>query len=465
MKKVFLVYPPSKIMNREERCQQPLDDLFIIPPLPPMDLMYLSSIAKNNSCEVMLKDYSLKAQTYKDFEDDLKEFKPDIVLVNVTTPTLESDVETLRIAKVVNPNILTIAKGAHFHFMPQEVLETHDFIDIAICSEAEITFDEILKNKKLEDIQGIAFRRGFEIIQTQRRPFNENLDELPYPDRDIIDNSLYSRPDTGEKQTIIKVSRGCPYHCFFCLATPINGRIVRHRSPKNIVGEIRLCVEKYGIKNFVFWSDIFNLDNNWVKELCNEIISSGLKITFSTNTRADTVDFDTVKLMKKAGCTLVSMGIESGSQEMLDKMGKKITLSQVEKSVKLFKKLGIAIYAYYVIGLPWETKSTLEETLLFAKKLNTDFVSFYTATPLLGTDFYSYIENNYLGVLNYSKPYYYPCVNTHNLTCDEVFEYHKKMVRSYYLRFSYVIEILFKIRSLKQFVNYSRVALKIFKRR
>ena len=108
-KKIYLIYPPSPVMNREERCQQPLDDLFIIPPLPPMDLMYLSSIAKNNSCEVMLKDYSLKAQTYKDFEDDLKEFKPDIVLVNVTTPTLESDIETLRIVKVVNPNILTIA--------------------------------------------------------------------------------------------------------------------------------------------------------------------------------------------------------------------------------------------------------------------------------------------------------------------------------------------------------------------
>ena len=288
---------------------------------------------------------------------------------------------------------------------------------------------------------------------------------MPYPARDLIDNSLYIRPDNGKTQAVIKVSRGCPYHCFFCLATPLNGRIVRKRSPENIVGEIKECVEKYGIKNFIFWSDIFNLDKDWTRDLCNKIIESKLKITFSTNTRADSADIETIRLMKKAGCRLVSIGIESGSQEMLDKMGKKITLAQVRNTVNAFKKTGIQIYAYYVVGLPWETKETINETLGFAKSLNTEYVSFYTACALVGTRFYDYVENNSLGELNYDRPYYYPSVKTHNLSVDEVFELHKKLVKSYYLRPRYILKMIFNIRSFAQLKNYFKAGFTILLRK
>lgn len=465
-KKIYLIYPPSPLMNREERCQQPTDDLIVIPPLPPLDLMYLASIARQKGFEPTIKDYSLAKASLEDFKKDLNEIKPRYLVVNVATPTLESDLETLLEAKeLLGESVVTVAKGAHFSFLPLEVMQTHDFIDIALCGECELTFGEILEGKPLREIEGICYRQDYEIIQTRRRPFNENLDALPYPARDLIDNSLYIRPDNNKKQAVIKVSRGCPYHCFFCLATPLNGRIVRYRSAENILGEIKECVEKYGINNFIFWSDIFNLDKNKTRELCQKIIDSGLKITFSTNTRADSADVQTIKLMKKAGCRLVSMGIESGSQYMLDKMGKNITLNQVENTVKAFKKAGIQIYAYYVIGLPWETKDTINETLGFAKKLNCDYASFYTAAALVGTTFYEYVENNCLGVLNYSHPYYYPSVRTHSLTADEVFMYHKKLVREYYLRPRYILKMLLQIRSFVQLKNYIKAGLRILNRK
>lgn len=464
-KKIYLIYPPSPVMNREERCQQPTDDLIVIPPLAPLDLMYLASIAREKGYEPSIKDYSLSNSSLEDFRADIKKIKPRYIVVNVATPTLESDLETLKIAKEeLSDSITTIAKGAHFSFMAKEVMQTHDFIDIAMCGESELTFGEIINKMPLEEIKGVCYRQDFEIIQNQIRPFNENLDQLPYPARDLVDNSLYIRPDNNKKQAVIKVSRGCPYHCFFCLATPLNGRIVRHRSPKNILGEIRECVEKYNIDNFIFWSDIFNLDKKWTRELCNEIINSGLKITFSTNTRADSADLETIKLMKKAGCRLVSIGVESGSQYMLDKMGKKITLEQIQNTVKAFKKQGIQIYAYYVIGLPWESKETIEETLKFAKKLNTDYVSFYTAAALVGTTFYDYVENNCLGELNYTRPYYYPTVKTHHLSAQEVFDYHKKMVREYYLRPTYIAKMLLSIRSFTQLKNYVKAGLRVLKR-
>ena len=464
-KKIYLIYPPSPVMNREERCQQPTDDLIVIPPLAPLDLMYFASIARDVGFEPIIRDYSYPVSSYDDFTIDLKKITPKYILVNVATPTLENDLMSLRIAKeVFGDSITTIAKGAHFSFLAKQVLQSHDFIDIAICGEGELTLKEILQGSPLSEIKGICYRDDYEIVENQRRPFNENLDDLPYPARDLIDNSLYIRPDNNKKQAVIKVSRGCPYHCFFCLATPLNGRIVRKRSAENIIGEIRECVEKYGINNFIFWSDIFNLDKEWTRDLCRKIIESGLKITFSTNTRADSADMETIMLMKKPGCRLVSIGVESGSQYMLDKMGKKITLSQIVNTVKAFKKSGIQIYAYYVIGLPWETKETIKDTLNFAKKLNTDYVSFYTATALVGTTFYDYVENSSLGELDYSHPYYFPTVRTHELSSQEVFEYHKKMVREYYLRPLYILKMLLKIRSFAQLSNYIKAGLRVLKR-
>jgi len=477
-KKIFLIYPPSPVMNREDRCQQPTDDLIVIPPLPPSDLMYLASISREAGYEPKIKDYSLNKETVQDLLHDIKEFKPEYLLLNAATPTLKSDLSILDEVKKVNPTIVTIAKGAHFNMFSKKALEDFPALDIAIAGEAELTLKEILSGRPLSEILGVTYRspaRAFGdihganpgdssdsvIIENDKRPFNENLDELPYPARDLIDNNFYKRPDTGEVQAVIKVSRGCPFHCFFCLATPVSGAKVRYRSAENILGEIKECYEKYGIKNFIFWSDIFNLNKEWVHSLCNSIINSGLKITFSTNSRADTADIETVKLMKKAGCKLVSIGIESGSQFMLDKMGKKITLQNVKDTVSLFKKCGIKVYAYYVLGLPWESLETAKETIAFSKKLNTHFVSYYTATALCGTRFYDYVKEHNLGEINYDMPYFYPTVNTHYLTKEEVFNLHKYAVRSYYIRLPYILMMIASIRSFSEFVNYFKAGMRI----
>lgn len=462
---ILLIYSPSPIMNREDRCQQPTDDLIVIPPLPPSDLLYMASISREAGKKPIVRDYSLNHQTLSDFELDFKNIMPDYLVINVASTTLKSDLAVLDIAKRINPNVITIGKGAHFNLFDVKTLEEYKNLDIVIRKEPEFTLKEILEGKSYSDILGITYRNDGEILRNEDRPFIENLDDIPYPARDLIDNSIYTRPDTGEVQAVIKVSRGCPYHCFFCLATPVSGSKVRTRSPKNIVGEIKECYEKYNIKNFIFWSDLFNLDQNWVRDLCNEIIKSGLKITFSTNTRADSADIETAKLMKKAGCTLVSIGIESGSQELLDKMGKKITKKQIINTVKMFKKIGIKIYGYYVIGLPWESEDTFRETMDFAKKLNTEYVSFYTATALFGTKFYDYVKANNLGELNYDMPYYYPSVQTHYLSKDRVFELHKNALKEYYGRFSYMIMMLFKIRSFKEFFNYFKAGLRVLFRK
>ncbi len=448
-------------MNREDRCQQPVKELLTIPPLPPTDLMYLAAIAKNCGCICKIKDYSVNNESVEDFKQDLIEFKPDILVVNVATPTFESDLSVCKIAKSINQSVVTIAKGPYFLVENTSVLNSFPDLDLVISGECELTFKEIVQGKIYDDILGLTYRKSHQIVKNPVRPFCENLDELPFPARELVDMELYRRPDNNKKQAVIKVSRGCPFHCFFCLATPVSGRKVRMRSIDNIIAEIKECKEKYGITNFLFWSDIFDLDKNWTVSLCQRIIDEKLNIVWSSNTRADTADLELAKIMKKSGCGLVSIGIESGSQDMLDKMGKKITLEQVKNTVSAFRKVGIKVYGYFVLGLPWESVETANATIDFACKLDLNYANFYTATAFPGSRFWDYaIENNLFdGDDKYKSAYYYPSVKTHYLTKDEVFELHKKAVKRFYLRPSFIIKTVLSIKSLTEFLNYTKAGL------
>ena len=450
-------------MNREDRCQQPTKDLIVIPPLPPTDLMYLAAIAEQQGFDAKIKDYSQGG----DYENDLKEFKPDYLVINIATPTLEHDLEAVKKAKGLNPNIITIAKGAAFLTLAEKIISEHDELDFGILGEAEKTLEEILQEKQKSEILGIYYKENGEVKFTGNRPFIEDLDSLPFPARHLVDNNIYRRPDNNKVQATIKVERGCPFHCFFCLATPVSGAKVRRRSAENIVAEIRECVEKYNIRNFLFWADIFNLDKQWTIDLCQAIIDSGLKITWSANTRADTADLEMAKIMYKSGCRLVSIGVESGSQYMLEKMGKKITLDDVRKTVKIFKQAKIRIYNYFVIGLPWETEETIEETIKFAIELNSDFISFYTATPLPGSRFYDYAKEHNLfdKDTSFENAYFYPSVNTHHLTKDRVFELHKSAIKRFYLRPLYILKMLVRIRSFEEIKNYFIAGMNVLLRK
>lgn len=462
-KRIFFIYPPSPVLNREDRCQQPTKDLIVIPPLPPTDLMYLAAVSEKQGLDAKIADYSQGG----DYEADLVKFKPDYLVVNIATPTLEHDLEAIKKAKEICPNIITIAKGAAFLTLAERIIKEHDELDFGILGEAENTLKEILEEKSKTEILGLYYKENDAVKFTGCRPFIEDLDSLPFPARHLVDNNIYRRPDNNKVQATIKVSRGCPFHCFFCLATPVSGAKVRRRSPENIVAEIRECVEKYNIKNFLFWSDIFNIDKDWTMKLCQAIIDSGLKITWSANTRADTADLEMAEMMYKSGCRLVSIGVESGSQYMLEKMGKKITLNDVRRTVKVFKKAKIRIYNYFVIGLPWETEETVEETIKFAIELNSDFISFYTATPLPGSRFYDYaLEHNLFDKqTSFENAYFYPAVNTHHLSRERVFELHKSAIKRFYLRPLYILKMLLRIRSIEEVKNYFTAGMNVLLRK
>lgn len=466
MKKVFCIYPPSPKMNRTARCQQPVKELIVLPPLPPTDLMYCAAVAREIGAECKIKDYSVEGGGINILKRDISDFMPDIVLINVASTTFENDMNAVLAIKETLPKTLTVLTGAHFLTFNTSVLEKYPFIDIIIRGEPEITFKEIVSGKSLEEIKGITFRNNQSmIISNPNREFLANLDKLPFPARDLVNNDLYIRPDNAQKQAIIRVAAGCPYHCFFCLATPVSGSKPRYRSVDNIIAEIKECREKYGINNFVFWSDLFSANHDFVKNLCKKIKSETPNIIWSANSRVDTVNEEILTIMKNAGCSLISMGIESGSQEILDKIGKKITKEQAEHAVMLCKKLGIQVFTYFVIGLPWENENHIEETIKFAIKLDADYVNFYTAAVLPGSRFYNYVIENNLGNTKdkdfFSAPYYYPCVQTHFLSKERIYELHKSAVKRFYLRPKYIFRKLTEIKTLTQFSNYFKAGLSV----
>jgi len=431
-----------------------------------MDLMYMAGVAEDMGCECRITDYTLSANNEEQFINDLKEFRPDYLLVSVATATLAMDLRACAVAKKYALGVITIAKGAHFLRFNTKVLEDFPETDMLIRGEPEITFQEIVSGKSLNDIKGITWREGDRPVNNPDRPFVHDLDSLPFPARHLINNSCYRRPDNGRVQAVIKVARGCPYNCFFCLATPVSGSAVRKRSPENILKEVMSCIEKYNIKDFLFWSDIFSLDKQWVIDLCRAIIGSGLKFRWAANTRADTIDFEMAKMMKKAGCDLVSIGVESGNQDILDRIGKKIAIEEIKKSFLAVKKSGLKIFAYYIIGLPWETAQTAEDTIRLAIELDSDYVNFFTATPFPGTRFFDYAlekglfecdERNFDKV--YADAYYYPAVKGQYLSRAGIFELYQKAIKRFYLRPKYILKMLLRIRSWKELCNYFKAGL------
>jgi radical SAM superfamily enzyme YgiQ (UPF0313 family) len=463
--RILFVYPPSKSINREDRCQVPTGGVAVSPALPPVDLLYLAAIAERQDWKALIRDYTLENATIQDFKKDVYDFKPDIIFASTTTPTLAEDIAICSEIKRIFPEIKIVLKSAHFLKFNETVLKENPLIDILIRGEAELPLGKLLAGEPVEDICGVTARKGNSIAHNKNLEYVQNLDSLPFPARHLIDNSLYVRPDNSKPQAIIKVSRGCPFNCFFCLATPVSGSKLRIRSIVNILNEVRECMDKYGIRNFLFWSDTFNLDSQWLIRFCNRISSSGLKFKWSANARVDSVTAENAKAMKHAGCEVVSLGIESGNQEILNKMGKKTTVTQIREAFKILKKAGLKTFAYYIIGLPWDTRETVEDTISLAIELDSDYANFFAATAFPGTRFFDYaVENNLFDEKSpknalYDNAYYMPTVAGHYLSRDEISRLHKRAVRKFFFRFKYIFRTMLKIRSFAELRNYLNAGL------
>lgn len=461
--KALLIIPPTGRYMRSDRCQAPVDTRVAEPARAPIDLAYTAAVLEQAGVECRIKDYPMAQQGWVDVRDDLREFSPGLVLISTTTPTIENDLIACAMAKEINPEIITAAKGAHFLIFDKEILGKFKNLDVVIRGEPENTVKELALSSDYSEIRGITFRKDSNIIRNPDAAFWEELDSLPFPARHLLDNELYRTPDTDEPIAFINTSRGCPNRCVFCAAGLVSGYKVRKRSVKSATAEIEECVKKYKIRNFFFAADTFTLDKAWVIDFCRQIIERNLQIRWGANSRVDMIDEDRISWMKRAGCYVIGFGAESASQFMLDKMGKGITAGQIEKAANLCKKGKVESFLNLVIGLPWETRETVEETVKFVKKTSASFIEVNIVYPIPGTEFYNIAKDK--GLFSESDLFGHdhtrPLVKSFSLSTSELMALRKRILFSFYMRPAYIAGRVCKLNSTKVAMNYFKYGIRL----
>ena len=375
--KIALISPASEIQNL----------------YPPLGLGYIAAICHKNGHECRIYDFSLKSKGAKKDALIISESSPDLIGFSVMSNNYLSALGLARAVKSLT-SVPIIMGGTHPSIFPEDILK-EECVDFVIRGEGEITFIDFLKHyqktKVYENIQGLSYKMNNQIMHNAARPFIENIDDLPFPERKLFGHYLLRSIRNKPMATLI-TSRGCPFSCTFCYKD-LFGRQYRYRSAENILEELELLIHNYGTHSFYFVDDLFNLRRERTKELCHLILQKQSNIEWQCLSRVDTIDADLLHLMKKAGCEKIHYGIETGDSQIQKRINKGITLNDVDKAINLTKEAGIAVKGYFMIGLPGDNEETIQKTLDMARELDFDEVMFSLCTPFPGTEIWRDLEN------------------------------------------------------------------------
>lgn len=436
-KKICLLNPPifnsQRVFNRPIRFPTFSYATYTIH--PPLFLSYVCSYLREKNFEVDLIDAIAGRNSLDEVLEEIKEKNFDTLVIETSTPSFYNDLEIAKRIKEKRVEKI-IFVGTHVSALPEEALK-YPWVDAVVRGEYEISLYEYLKTNDPET-KGIGLRtpEGKIKINSHREPL-EDLDTLPYPARDLLNKYRYFDPILKNPFTFILSGRGCPYQCIFCnWPQVLTGRKYRKRNPQKVVEELSYIQNNFNFRSILFNDDTLTVDKNHVNEICKEIIKRNLKITWACYARADFDEEDTLRLMRKAGCFLLKVGVESGNEEILKKAKKPYSLEKVRSAFYLMRSLGFHIHATFVFGLPGENKETIKKTIRLAKELKPSTVQFSMAIPYPGTEFFDFLKkNSFLYTENWQdymplrRIFDYP-----NLSSQELKKAVKYAYRSYYFR-------------------------------
>ena len=326
----------------------------------------------------------------------VKELQPDIVGIPAFTEEIYESALVAKIVKEVDPHPLIVVGGPHPSAMQDQVLQEFQWFDVAVVGEGELTMAEIADGASLDRVAGIAYRQNTKIKMNPARAPIVSLDNLPKPAWELYNLNAYRgaslssgfKKKTNILELPIEGARGCPFACNFCFR--ITGPNLRVISPERIVDEMERDIDEFHADTLFFVEGTFGANKKHGLAVCNEIIKRGLneKITWSTGARVDTVDEELLTIMKKAGCSFIGFGVESGDPKILKSVGKYIHPEQSIAAFRLSKKLGIRTEANFILGHPGETYQSVMKTIKLAKKLEADEANFAILVPFPGTPIY-----------------------------------------------------------------------------
>ena len=456
--RISLVFPAYKEFSDTVSLPENKRHLGIIPPL---SLAYVAAILEKVNCKVQLIDASALNLTKDQVIDELKKFNPDFLGFTSSTIDFHNTLEWIKYLKE-KTRLNVIIGGIHLSVYPKETL-AHKEIDYGIIGEAEETLPELLDslaNKKaLDKVKGICYRDNDRIIITEPRNPIKNLDGCPFPARHLLPNDRYYSLISKEKNfTAMLTSRGCPFNCIFCDNQTI---LYRCRSPEDVVGEMEECHNAYGINEIDMFDGLFSVNPNRVIKICKEIKRRKLKLRWSFRTRVDLVTEEMLGELKEAGCVRIYYGIESGDETILKNINKRVDIDMIKKVVSLTKQKGIDTFGYFMIGNPGENKDTIKKTIGLMLTLPLDYVQISPVFPPPNTALYKVLKRqtgkDYWAeyTLSPDKNNLPPRYGT-KLTDKQIKKYVRECYLKFYLRCSYILKFIIKLRSWDEFARSAK---------
>lgn len=428
--------------------------------VPPLGLGYLAtSVRKDNKVKILdcVKDKILP----EDFAKILAKEKPDLVGLTVFSSDLVVTKEYLESVKKSNGKIITVIGGPHPSAMPKECFDFYqNLLDFAFVGEAELGFPvliKLLEKRKtplaldLKKIPGLVWKKDSkEIVNKPEYPMD--LDKLGFPSWDLIKPETYPHAPIGGfarrfPVAYILTSRSCPFQCTFCAAKSIHGSTFRRKSLPEVLKEVKYLTHQRGIKEIHILDDNFTLSKEFVKEFCEEKIKERLDFSWncSNGIRLDRIDEETLRLMKKAGCYSVAVGIESGSDRILKHMKKNLNKNYIKKQVELISKVGIEITGLFILGYPAESKNDILQTISFAKSLDLTKAAFSIFRPLPGSEMWTYLINQKkLDISHLNNLSYYRTESNYmrNVSQEDFSKLQKKAFFDFYFRPKIILTLI-----------------------
>jgi len=394
MKLYVLLIHPLYGNETEQRIFHPGEEL-------PVSLTYLSSYLELKGIANDILDLRVEHSPDLALRERIAEKKPLAVGITTSTAGIEKAAKLANQVKAINSQIVTIIGGWHASALPEETLRKYPSFDYAIHGEGEIALANLVTclegGGSPDELRGLAFRAGDTVQVNVREKLIDNLDEIPFPARHKVPIFRY-RPKPGTRNylrlpsTGILIGRGCPYRCLFCYKG-VWGQVVRFRSPENVLEELEMCIDRYGIRDFRFYDDAITLPRWDLRGFCETMIAKRLDINWNCWSRVNDVDEDKLRLMKAAGCYHIKFGIEFGTEKALKLARKGATLDQARRAVALAKKVGLECKGSFIFGIPGETIEDCHETLNFALEVSPHFATFYAFDPIPGSPFHERIAH------------------------------------------------------------------------
>jgi radical SAM superfamily enzyme YgiQ (UPF0313 family) len=384
----------------------------------------------------------------------LKKNRHDLLGISCVCALWKSAISLIKaVSKEINHSLYIVAGGQGPSGMGADCLTQVPELDAIVIGEGEHVICQLIRNitkpKELEKIPGLIFRHGKDIVKGPSPKPIEDLDALPFPAIDLIPIDKYIPAAAHYRKmpvATITSSRGCPNGCMYCYR--IAGNTIRMRRPANVVDEMLFDYKIYGAREIIFWDEHFTYDKDRVMEICDRLKVANRPVIWWCAGRVDSVDEELLRAMRKAGCYQILYGVESGSERVLDFIGKNTNKDLIHNAVHLAKKCGIKVYGTFMLGLPTETYDEAMETIKFAIELNPDIAEFFPTTPFIGTELAKRVEE--FGVLADDTDQlgmHLACFVPYTMTREQLLELRRKSNQYFYFRFRYIFNQLIRIQS------------------